>query len=115
MFKRHISAKEDCRHALENSWTQFAHQLANVRSQEYIMTHVIHGADMIGMQTAFYAATIHLYRDTLELQRQSYDKCLMAANAISTLITQLTDSDYDYMYPIISVRLLSSSLVLSEV
>ncbi|KAJ2985092.1 hypothetical protein NUW54_g10267 [Trametes sanguinea] len=54
------------------------------------------------MQTLIHAASIHLHRDALETEPQSYQKCLWAANAMTSLIRSLQDNDYDLLCPIIA-------------
>ncbi|KAI0737938.1 fungal-specific transcription factor domain-containing protein [Daedaleopsis nitida] len=88
--------------SLEGPLTQFAKHLSNLRSQPYALPYAVPNADLVAMQTLIYAATIHLHRDALEIQRQSYEKCYLAANTITALLGQLADSDYDMLCPIIS-------------
>ena len=61
------------------------------------------GVDYLSLQSAMYAATIHLHRDDLEVQPESYQKCLWAANSMTALVRQLRDNDYDSLCSIISV------------
>lgn len=83
--------------------SQFARNLSNLRSQQYSLPYIVSTSDLVVMQTLVYTGTIHLHRDTLDIQRQSYEKCALAANAVTTLIGQLSESDYDLICPIISV------------
>ena len=87
------------------SVTQYLSNLSNLHSQQFSMP-FLSGADYLSLQTAMYAATIHLHRDDLEVEPQSYQKCLWAANAMTALVRQLRDNEYDTLCPIISVSLL---------
>lgn len=53
-----------------------------------------------------HAATIHLHRDFLEIIPASYQRCLVAANGMTSIIRELSDGDYDYLDPIISVSVI---------
>ena len=94
--------KDDSRYPLEVSVSQFLSNLSSMHSQQFSMPFVS-GVDYLSLQTAMFAATIHLHRDDLEVQPQSYQKCLWAANSMTALIRQLRDNDYDSLCPIISV------------
>ncbi|RDX52836.1 hypothetical protein OH76DRAFT_129357 [Lentinus brumalis] len=94
--------KDDSHYSLELSLTQFSTNLSNLSAQQYTLPYVVSNADLVGMQTLIFAATIHLHRDALELQPESYQKCFWAANAMTTLIRTLSEEDYDLLGPIIS-------------
>ncbi|KAI8999105.1 hypothetical protein BD414DRAFT_476995 [Trametes punicea] len=94
--------KDDSHYSLEMSLTQFSANLSNLSNQQFGLSYLISATDFVDMQTLIYAATIHLHRDALETESQSYQKCLWAASAITTLIRSITDSDYDLLCPIIA-------------
>ena len=100
--------KDDSHYSLEMSLSQFTTNLSNLSNQQYGLSYLISNADLVDMQTLIHAATIHLHRDALETQPQSYQKCVWAANAMTSLIRSLPDNDYDLLYPIIAVRLPAS-------
>ena len=95
-------AKDDSHYSLEMSVSQFSNNLSNVHAQHFSMPYMT-TPDYIMLQSDVYAATIHLHRDNLEIQAQSYQKCFYAANSMTALIRQLADNDYDSLCPIISV------------
>ena len=101
--------KDDSHYSLELSLTQFSTNLNNLSAQQYSLPYVVSNADLVGMQTLIFAATIHLHRDALEIQPESYQKCFWAANAMTTLIRSLSENDYDLLCPIISVSVLTFS------
>ena len=82
--------------------SQYLSHLSSLRSQQFPVPFVSDG-DHLALQTAMYAATIHLHREDLEVHPQSYQRCLWAANAMTGLVRQLRDNDYDTLCPIISV------------
>ncbi|KAI0648376.1 hypothetical protein C8Q79DRAFT_999736 [Trametes meyenii] len=106
--------KEDSHYSLEMSLMQF---LTNLNSQQYGL--YIEAFDLVDMQTVIHAATIHLHRDALETQPQSYQKCVLSANAMTSMIRSLADNEYDLLCPIIAacwrsaaevyIRILASS------
>ncbi|KAI0333191.1 hypothetical protein GY45DRAFT_1320144 [Cubamyces sp. BRFM 1775] len=95
-------SKDDSHYSLEMSLSQFTTNLSNLSNQQYGLSYLISNADLVDMQTLIHAATIHLHRDALETQPQSYQKCVWAANAMTSLIRSLPDNDYDLLYPIIA-------------
>ncbi|KAI0806823.1 fungal-specific transcription factor domain-containing protein [Fomes fomentarius] len=99
---RFSASKDDGPLSLETSLSQFARNLSNLRDQQHSLPYIVSTSDLVVMQTLVYTGTIHLYRDTLDIQRQSYEKCTLAANAVTSLIGQLSESDYDLICPIIS-------------
>ncbi len=86
------------------SLSQFLTNLSNLSNQQYSLSFLVTTADLVDMQTLIHAATLHLYRDSLEIQSQSYQKCAWAAGAMTSLIRSMADSDYDLLCPIIAVR-----------
>lgn len=59
--------------------------------------------ELLNVHTLIYAATIYLNRPLADVQPASFEKCLMAAGAVTALIRQLSDRDYEYLDPISSV------------
>ncbi|KAI0668420.1 hypothetical protein C8Q78DRAFT_258081 [Trametes maxima] len=106
--------KDDSHYSLEMSLMQFLTNLGNQQYGLYIETF-----DLVDMQTVIHAATIHLHRDALETQPQSYQKCVLSANAMTSTIRSLADNEYDLLCPIIAacwrsaaevyIRILASS------
>lgn len=86
------------------SLSQFLTNLSNLSNQQYSLSFLVTTADLVDMQTLIHAATLHLYRDSLEIQSQSYQKCAWAAGAMTSLIRSMAESDYDLLCPIIAVR-----------
>ena len=100
---RTAQAKEESQYSLEMSLLQFNSKLSNLSSQQYSVPYAVSAVDLAAMQMLIYAATIHLHRDALEVNQQSYQKCVWAANRITALIRQIAEGDYDMFCPIISV------------
>ncbi|KAI0355064.1 hypothetical protein OH77DRAFT_1403965 [Trametes cingulata] len=94
--------KDDSHYSLEMSLSQFLNDLSNLSSQQYGSRRIVTTADVVDMQTLIHAAMIHLHRDALEVQPQSYQKCVWAANAMASMIRSLGDNDYDLLCPIIA-------------
>lgn len=94
------------------SVSQYLSNLSSLHHSQRFAMPFVSNADYLALQTAMYAATIHLHRDDLEVQPQSYQKCLWAANAMAALVRQLRDNEYDTLCPIISVSLLLASFLL---
>ncbi|KAI0781442.1 fungal-specific transcription factor domain-containing protein [Trametes elegans] len=94
--------KEDSQYSLEMSLTQFLTNLSNLSNAQFGMSFLVDSADLVDMQTLIHGATIHLHRDTLETQPQSYQKCIWAANSMTSMIRSLADNDYDLLCPIIA-------------
>ncbi|KAH9857547.1 hypothetical protein C2E23DRAFT_719457 [Lenzites betulinus] len=94
--------KEDNQHSLEMSLSQFLTNLTNLSSQQYSLAYLVSTADLVDMQTLIHAATIHLHRDALEIESQSYQKCVWASNAMTSMIRTMADSDYDLLCPTIA-------------
>lgn len=90
------------------SLSQFLTNLSNLSNQQYSLSFLVTTADLVDMQTLIHAATIHLHRDALETQSQSYQKCVWAANAMTSMIRAMADNDYDLLCPIIAVRCFAS-------
>ncbi|KAL4243896.1 hypothetical protein ABKN59_011044 [Abortiporus biennis] len=57
--------------------------------------------DLLTIHTMIYVSTILLYRDHLD-NNEFYQRCLVAANAVTSLILELGHDDYDYLDPISS-------------
>jgi hypothetical protein len=57
--------------------------------------------DLFAVHTMMHVATLHLYKDALG--RETF----LAGNSILALIRQLNDGDYEYLDPILSVRVAS--------
>ncbi|KAL1947251.1 hypothetical protein VTO73DRAFT_14212 [Trametes versicolor] len=94
--------KDDNHYSLEMSLSQFLTNLSNLSNQQYSLSFLVTTADLVDMQTLIHAATLHLYRDSLEIQSQSYQKCAWAAGAMTSLIRSMAESDYDLLCPIIA-------------
>ncbi|PIL30675.1 transcription factor [Ganoderma sinense ZZ0214-1] len=103
-------AKDESRYSLEMSVSQYLSNLSSLHSQQFSVPFVSNG-DYLSLQTAMYAATIHLHREDLEVQPQSYQRCLWAANAMAALVRHLRDNDYDTLCPIISTAWRSAAEV----
>ena len=59
--------------------------------------------DLVAIHTLIYTATIHLHRDHIETQTQSFEKCLYAASSVAALVRELSEDDYAFLDPITSV------------
>ncbi|KAI0831646.1 hypothetical protein BC628DRAFT_1311331 [Trametes gibbosa] len=94
--------KDDNHYSLEMSLSQFLTNLSNLSNQQYSLAYLVSTADIVDMQTLIHAATIHLHRDALEMQSQSYQKCVWASNAMTSMIRSMADSDYDLLCPTIA-------------
>lgn len=60
--------------------------------------------ELVSIHTLMHVATIHLHRDLLMMYSASYQRCLTAANAVTSMIRELNDGDYSFLNPILSVR-----------
>ena len=61
--------------------------------------------ELISIKTLMYTATIYLHRDLLSVHWDSYERCVGAADAVTAMTQELSDLDYSYLNPIISVSL----------
>ena len=59
--------------------------------------------DLFVIHTMIHVSTLHLHRELAQTQAVPYEKCWIAANNVMSLVRELSDSDYDYLDPIISV------------
>lgn len=62
--------------------------------------------DLFVIHTLINVSTLHLHRELAQTQPVPYEKCWIAANAVTSLVRELADSDYNYLDPIISVSTL---------
>ncbi|EJF62707.1 hypothetical protein DICSQDRAFT_135679 [Dichomitus squalens LYAD-421 SS1] len=94
-------AKDDSHYSLEMSLSQFSSNLSSLHAQQFSMPYMT-TPDYVTLQSGVYASTIHLHRDDLEIQTQSYQKCCYAASSMIALLHQLAENDYDALSPMIS-------------
>ena len=64
--------------------------------------------ELVNVHTLIYAATIYLNRTLADIQPTSYEKCLIAASSVTSLLRELSDRDYELLDPISSVRVSST-------
>ena len=64
---------------------------------------MVSDVELASIHIMMHATTIHLHRDFMDKLPASYTKCLVAANAMTSIIHDLGEPDYDYMDPIVSV------------
>ena len=100
--------------ALDMEISQFGAGLPPLASSVYQEQLCANDVELVSIHTLMHASTIHLHRDLLMMYPASYQRCLVAANAITSMIRELNDCDYSFLNPIISVRknlvLLSSTV-----
>lgn len=84
--------------------TQFGASLPPLASSVYQDHLSANDIELVSVHTLLHASTIHLHRDLIMMHPASYQRCLVAANAITSMIRELNDGDYSFLNPIISVR-----------
>lgn len=90
--------------SLEDSLSFFVDNLPSFASQGiYQGRPVVSDVELASIHIMMHATTIHLHRDFMDKLPASYTKCLVAANAMTSIIHDLGEPDYDYMDPIVSV------------
>ena len=90
--------------SLDMSLSQFAANLPPFSSSGLFHDQsAVSDVELASIHIMMHAATIHLHRDFLEIISASYQRCLAAANAMTSIIRELSDGDYDYLDPIVSV------------
>ena len=87
--------------ALGLSIAQFT---ANLRKYSVQPPYCLSPVAQAGLQSMVYAAMIHLHRDGMDAGGDAYQKCVMAASGMVTLVPVFTDADCPCMCPIIAVR-----------
>lgn len=58
---------------------------------------------LLTVHTLMNSAIIHLHRDFLERYQPSYQRCVSAARSITKAVRELSDTDYEFLNPILSV------------
>ena len=64
---------------------------------------MVSDVELASIHIMMHATSIHLHRDFMDKLPTSYTKCLVAANAMMSIIHDLGELDYDYLDPIVSV------------
>ncbi|KIP10264.1 hypothetical protein PHLGIDRAFT_125626 [Phlebiopsis gigantea 11061_1 CR5-6] len=88
--------------ALDIDISQFGAGLPPLASSVYQDQLCANDVELVSIHTLMHASTIHLHRDLLMMYPASYQRCLVAANAITSMIRELNDGDYSFLNPIIS-------------
>ncbi|KAH9935814.1 hypothetical protein B0H21DRAFT_780844 [Amylocystis lapponica] len=86
--------------SLEMSLAQFSANLPCIGGQGVRSALSKIDIDLVNIHTLIYAATIHVNRAIMEIHSASYERCLVSANAITSIIRALSNDDYDFLDPI---------------
>lgn len=90
--------------SLELSIAQFTTNLPYVSRQSRQGSPSNNEVDFVNIYALIFASSIHLHRGLADSNPASYEKCLVAANSMTSSVRDLSDGDYDFLDPIISVR-----------
>ncbi|KAJ3519680.1 hypothetical protein NM688_g9266 [Phlebia brevispora] len=91
---------------LDDELSNFASNLPSFAPQGlYQEKPAVSDVELASIHIMIHAATIHLHRDFMEMLQSSYNKCLVAANLMTTIVQELCDVDYDFLDPIVSTCL----------
>ncbi|TCD63276.1 hypothetical protein EIP91_005766 [Steccherinum ochraceum] len=88
--------------ALEMSLSQFAANLPLIGMASGQNPLSLADIDLFVIHTMIHVSTLHLHRDLAKTQAVPYEKCWIAANAVTTLVRELSENDYNFLDPIIS-------------
>lgn len=91
--------------ALEMSLSQFALNLPPLVLSAGINMVPLDELDLLTIHTLVHVSTIYLHRELSETTPTSYEKCVVAANTVTSYLRQLNETHYPYLDPISSVRL----------
>lgn len=91
--------------ALEMSLSQFAVNLPPLVLNSGIGILPVDELDLLTIHTLIHVSTIYLHRDLSDTTPTSYEKCIVAANAVTSYLRQVNETHYPYLDPISSVRL----------
>lgn len=98
--------------SLDDSLSLFAANLPSFASPAlYQDRPAVSDVELASIHIMMHAATVHLHRDFMDMLPASYNKCIVAANAMTSIIRELGELDYDYLDPIVSVSASVSRLV----
>ncbi|TFY60244.1 hypothetical protein EVJ58_g5273 [Rhodofomes roseus] len=86
--------------SLEMSLAQFSANLPGISRHTNQFAPTRADVDLVTIHTLIYTATIHLHRDHIEAQTQSFEKCLYAASSVAALVRELNEDDYAFLDPI---------------
>ncbi|EMD34354.1 hypothetical protein CERSUDRAFT_117232 [Gelatoporia subvermispora B] len=88
--------------SLELSIAQFTTNLPYVSRQSRQGSPSNNEVDFVNIYALIFASSIHLHRGLADSNPASYEKCLVAANSMTSSVRDLSDGDYDFLDPIIS-------------
>ena len=93
--------------ALQMSLSQFALNLPPLVLNAGVGMAPLDELDLLTIHTLVHVSTIYLHRDLSDTTPTSYEKCVVAANTVTSYLRQLNENHYPYLDPISSVRLFS--------
>ncbi|KAL6308695.1 hypothetical protein BKA93DRAFT_725409 [Sparassis latifolia] len=99
---RHTDIDSSYYLSLEAAVAQFSMNLPSIGAEDQHGVFMASNIELVNIHTLICAAMIQLNLASWETQPSSHDKCIIAANAITSIIRQLQGNDYDYLDPISS-------------